>query len=249
MNFTPDIFDFYSNETFLKLQNAFLSNNYGHLNNTPESFDTVEIVDFDIYYYTVTKRKQKCYEKIFFYGDFLENEIPKLSENEILKIENELNSTFKFKKEERKLYLEDFLDRLLELDRAIYSVVFLNSNYKFEVLWEIKKIIEFIKADKVWKNEKDDSKKIKLRLSRAEVAGLFFLLHQKGLTQSQSFSELGRLIKENIMCYDEISRSYKEITTPDKLLHGFKNGDKPLETAATNLKNLLSDPKFYELKI
>lgn len=193
--------------------------------------------------------EEQTYHTIYFYKDFLPKKIAFIADQEIRNINLEIEKSFKYKSSECKLYLDEKLKVLKDLDLILSKTELVKEDIKFLLLNENEKIIEFIYNHEIWDKVINHSNKIKLRLSRSEIICLFFLLKQKGLTESKYDSELGKLIENSFEYYSEADGSYKEITLANKLLASFKNGDKSITTAAERLKNLLSDEDFYILKI
>ena len=256
MIFVPDIFDFFSAQTFVALQNKFFDyderhlgfNQYNFIHGKDLMFTDVISKDFSIMYKAHDDKGKETFRELYFYKDFLHANMTKLAENKISEVKRELNSNFRYKTLERKEYLDELLLNLRELDAKTFTTVFLNNEFKLELWNQIRIIENFIHHDRVWKSPKDENNRIKLKLTRAEIICLFYLLRQKGLTESKHDNELGRLIDESFMYYNEMHKSYKPITAANKMLSGLRNGDKPSSTVLSNLKKLLTDEKFYEIE-
>lgn len=249
MIFIPSILDFKNEDTFLALQNRFLNYDERSLGLTPELFlSSIKRTDFEIIYKQMTSYEDQTYHTIYFYKDFLPRKIALIADQEITNINLEIEKSFKYKSSECKLYLDEKLKVLKDLNLILSKTELVKEDLKFLLLNENEKIIEFIYSCEIWDNAINHSNKIKLRLSRSEIICLFFLLKQKGLTESKYDSELGKLIENSFEYYSEVDGSYKEITLANKLLASFKNGDKSITTAAESLKKLLSDEDFYILK-
>lgn len=248
MIFTPSILDFKSEDTFLALQNRFLNYDERSLGYTEELLSDIKRVDFEIIYKQMTSYKDETYHTIYFYKDFLPKKIEFIAEQEIRNINLEIEKSFKYKTSECKLYLNEKLKVLKDLNLTLSKTELVNVDLKLTLINENNKIIEFIYGHTVWNEVINHSNKIKLKLSRSEIICLIFLLKQKGLTESKYDSELGKLIENSFEYYNEAYDSYKEIKTANKLLSDFKNGNKSISEAAKNLKNILSDEDFYILK-
>ena len=249
MIFIPSILDFKNEDTFLALQNRFLNYDERSPGLAPELLLlSIKRTDFKIIYKQMISYEEQTYHTIYFYKDFLPKKIAFIADQEIRNINLEIEKSFKYKSSECKLYLDEKLKVLKDLDLILSKTELVKEDIKFLLLNENEKIIEFIYNHEIWDKVINHSNKIKLRLSRSEIICLFFLLKQKGLTESKYDSELGKLIENSFEYYSEADGSYKEITLANKLLASFKNGDKSITTAAERLKNLLSDEYFYILK-
>ena len=249
MIFIPSILDFKNEDTFLALQNRFLNYDERSPGIPLQSLiSSVVKIDFEINYKHMTSYENQTYHKIYFYKDFLSKKIPLIADQEIKNINLEIEKSFKYKLSECKLYLDEKLRVLKDLNLILSKTKLVEQDLKVILLNENEKIIEFIYTFEIGDKIINHSNKIKLRLSRSEIIGLFFLLKQKGLTESKYDNELGKLIENSFEYYSEKDKSYKEITLANKLLSSFKNGDKPISTVAESLKNLLSDEDFYILK-
>jgi hypothetical protein len=249
MIFIPSILDFKNEDAFLALQNRFLIYDDRSPGVPSELLlSSIKRTDFEIIYKQITSYENQSYHTIYFYKDFLPKKIPFIADQEIRNINLEIEKSFKYKASECKLYLGEKLKVLKDLNLILSKTELVKEDLKVLLSNENKKIIEFIYSHEIWNNAINHSNKIKLRLSRSEIICLFFLLKQKGLTESKYDSELGKLIENSFEYYSEDDDSYKEITLANKLLASFKNGDKSITTAAESLKNLLSDEDFYTLK-
>ncbi|WP_281227592.1 hypothetical protein [Flavobacterium aquiphilum] len=250
MIFIPSILDFKDEDTFLTLQNRFLTFDDRTPGLTSELLllSNIKQTDFEIIYKRMTSYENQTYNTIYFYKDFLPKKIPLIADQEIRNINAEIEKSFKYKSSECKLYLDEKLQVFKDLNLILSNTALVKEHLKFLLLNENEKIIEFIYNHEIWHNAINHSNKIKLKLSRSEIICLFFLLKQKGLTESKYDSELGKLIENSFEYYSGVDDSYKEITLANKLLASFKNGDKSITTAAESLKNLLSDEDFYILK-
>ena len=248
MIFIPSILDFKSEDAFLALQNRFLNYDERSPGPTPELLlSSIKRTDFEIIYKQMTSYEDEAYHTIYFYQDFLPKKIALIADQEIRNINAEIDKSFKYKASECKLYLDEKLKILKELNPILSTTKFVNENLKDGLINENNKIIEFIYANEIWDENINHSTKIKLKLSRSEIICLLFLLKQRGLTESKYDSELGKLIENSFEYYSEADNCYKEITLANKLLASFKNGDKPITTAAETLKNLFSDEDFYKI--
>lgn len=249
MIFIPSILDFKNEDTFLALQNRFLNYDERSPGLPSESLiSNIVKIDFEIIYKHMTSYENQTYHTIYFYKDFLSKKIPLIADQEIKNINLEIEKSFKYKLLECKLYLDEKLKALKDLNLILSKTKLVEQDLKVLLLNENEKIIEFIYTIDVGDQITNQSNKIRLRLSRSEIIGLFFLLKQKGITESIYDNELGKLIENSFEYYSEKDKAFKEITLANKLLSSFKNGDKPITTVAESLKNLLSDEDFYKIK-
>lgn len=248
MIFTPSILDFKNEDAFLALQNRFLNYDERLTGLTPELLlSSIKRMDFEIIYKQMKSYEDEAYDTIYFYKDFLPKKIAFIADQEIRNITLEVEKSFKYKSPECKLYLDKKLEVLKDLNLILSKTELVKEDLKIALLNENDKIIEFIYNHEIWDSIINHSNKIKLKLSRSEIICLFFLLKQKGLTESKYDSELGRLIENSFEYYSEADDCYKEITLANKLLASFKNGDKPITKAAESLKNLFSEESFYKI--
>jgi hypothetical protein len=248
MIFIPSILDFKSEDAFLALQNKFLNCDERSPGPIPELLlSSIKRTDFEIIYKQMKSYEDETFHTIYFYKDFLPKKIAFIADQEIRNINAEIDKSFKYKVSECKLYLDEQLKILKELNLILPKTELVIEDLRDDLINENNKIIEFIYAHTIWDNVINHSNKIKLKLSRSEIICLLFLLKQKGLTESKFDGELGKLIDNSFEYYSEADNCYKEITLANKLLASFKNGDKPITTAAETLKNLFSDEDFYKI--
>src|SRR5690606_19855884 len=130
----------------------------------------------------------------------------------------------------------------------VVEVNYLEGQYRDLLCEQLSISINWRHSDDSLYEEKESVDKIKVKLTRSELTCLFFLLRQAGFIDHNYDNELGRLIETSFQCYNNNKESYVEMTTINRLLSGFRNGDKPIKTSSETLKKLFSNPKFYELR-
>lgn len=188
--------------------------------------------------------------KISFIVDFL---LPRIENKEPFNeyesyIKEEINKKFKYKPTERRLFIRDEINKLENLLKKVNEEPYFLYHFRESIYNQIKQSIKILFADESLYDKKDDSQKIKVKLLRSELTCLFYLLRQAGYIEHKYDNDLGELLENSFLYYNQKDESYSELKDINKLLSGFKNGDKPMTTAAESLKEILSNPDFYKNK-
>lgn len=188
--------------------------------------------------------------KISFIVDFL---IPRIEKNEPFNeyenfIKEEINKKFKYKPTERRLFIRDEINNLENLLKKVNEEPYFLYHFRESIYNQIEQSIKILFTDESLYDKKDNSQKIKVKLSRSQLTCLFYLLREAEYIDHKYENELGKLLENSFLYYNAENESFSELKNINKLISGFKNGDKPMTTAAESLKEILSNPKFYELK-
>lgn len=188
--------------------------------------------------------------KISFIVDFL---IPRIEKNEPFNeyenfIKEEINKKFKYKPTERRLFIRDEINNLENLLKKVNEEPYFLYHFRESIYNQIEQSIKILFTDESLYDKKDNSQKIRVKLSRNELTCLFLLLRQAGFIDHKYEKEFGQLLEQNFMYFNTNENSYKELTNINKLLSDMGNGHKLINTASETLKEILSKPEFYELK-
>jgi len=248
--------DFFSYESFASLINWFLMQDYSYNPENDEKIDDPTAFvkdrikkDFSIISYEIEGGEDK-YQTIFFFKDFLTPQILDVIPSHTYEeyFEYQIQKKFKYTPEQRNLFVNDEINTLELLSNNILTEPYFLDEYKISLLTQVQLTINKLYNDKSFHIEKDLSNKIKINLSRSELTCLFTLLRQAGYIEHKYDNDLGRLIENSFLCYNAEKKDYSELTTINKLLSGFTNGDKPIKTAAETLEEIFTNPEFYNLK-
>lgn len=219
------------------------------IDNLVDAQKLVEITcknDFKITY----KSGMKNYDDLYFFKDFLIPRVEKVepSKNYANYINEKIEQDLKYKIPERGLFIKDEINKLKNLLDKVQQEPYVNIHYSKSLNDQIEQSIEMLYNDDSLFEEKDNSQKIKVKLLRSELTCLFYLLRQAGYIDHKYDNDLGKLLENSFLYYNQKDESYSELKDINKVLSGFKNGDKPMTTAAESLKEILSNPDFYKNK-
>lgn len=245
-------FDFENIDKFARLIQQFQAYDEPNLQENDDLVDTKKLVeitcenDLKIIY----KSDMDKYDDLYFFKDFL---IPRVekgepSENYANYINEKIEKDLKYKIPERRLFIKDEINKLKNLLDKVQQEPYVNIHYSKSLNDQIEQSIEMLYNDESRFEAKDDSQKIKVKLLRSELTCLFYLLRQAGYIEHKYDNDLGKLLENSFLYYNQKDESYSELKDINKLLSGFKNGDKPMTTTAESLKEILSSPDFYKNK-
>jgi hypothetical protein len=246
MNLRPSILDFKSLESFKILQLKF--SNYDINIAEDNHLKDFKLVKYPDDIEIVIKISEIEDNKMKFYSNFLNPQIGRLSQYAIRELEEKIYKELKYKIPERKLFVLDKIDELNKIADFLDTSSFFDRLDIMEIIMQVSNVIDFLHDDDSLKIKDGTKSKIRLKLSRSEIIFLFVLLRQRKLIDHKYNGELGRLIENNFMYFNEREGVFKEINDANKLMGDFINVSKTTKTITKSLKELFSDEDFYELK-
>jgi hypothetical protein len=245
--------DFENINTFARLIRWFNAQDYRYDGIVNAFNDSDEVLvnkicenDFSIIY----QKEQDEFDEVFFLKHFISSKVESEEPLENYKkyIDNEIEEKFKYKPKERGLFIRDEINKLELLLIKVFTEPYFLDLFNDSISNQLLQSIDDLYSDESLIDKKDNSQKIKVKLSRSELTCLFFLLQQAHFIDHKYDSELGRLLENNFLYYNAEENSYKELININKLLSDMRNGHKSINAASEKLKEILSKTEFYELK-
>jgi hypothetical protein len=256
MIFTPTFIDFITESNFLNLQNKLLSYDERNIGMVEEIqlkggkgiFTEVKKEDFFIIYKTLDINNIDHYNDIYFYKDFVTQNIKTLATFTINQITSIIKKDFLHNELERKSYIALTIQNIKHIDNQIFNAIYLSNDIKILLSKQIELVLENLYGNNLYDNLFKFDEKIKLNMNKIDILAFFLLLRQKGIVKYPYNAELGKLIDNHFLYYDKTTDDYKEIQHSNKLLSEYGNGSKSISKSITRLKDFFTKDNFFHLK-
>lgn len=256
MIFTPTFIDFTTESNFLNLQNKFLSYDERNIGMVEEIqlkggkgiFTEVKKEDFFIIYKTLDINNIDHYNDIYFYKDFIIQNIKTLATFTINQITSIIKNDFLHNELERKSYITLTIQNIKHFDAQIFNATYLSNDIKILLSREIELVLEYLYENNLSENLFKFDEKIQLKMNKNDILAFFILLRQKGIIKYPYNAELGKLIDNHFLYFDKVTNDYKEIRHSNKLLSDYENGSRSVSKSITRLKNFFTKDNFFQLK-
>lgn len=233
--------NFTTESNYTALQNKFAS--YDERLNGYDSpkFENPISIDFTIIHQLVENE----YSEISFYDTFLYPKINELAKIIIRKIQQEINTKYKYDEPKIELFIKDTLDKIYIDECRIEKAEYLTEQIREKLSSQIKIVLEYLNGDYLNQFELND--KFQFKLLEQDLLVLIAFLRKENKLVNENESQLGHLIERHFECFDDKTQSYKKIQKAGKKLNDLKNGYKTIEKSIARLKELLQNDSFYEL--
>lgn len=256
MIFTPSFIDFSTEYHFLNLQNKFLSYDERNIGMVEEIqlkggkglFSEVKKEDFFIVYKTIDINNIDHYKDIYFYEDFITQNIKTLASFTMNQITSIIKKDFLHNELERKSYITLTIQNIKNLDVQISNAIYLSKYINILLSGQLKLVLEYLYENNLSENLFKFDEKIQLKMNKNDILAFFILLRQKGIIKYPYNAELGKLIDNHFLYFDKVTNDYKEIRHSNKLLSDYENGSRSVSKSITRLKNFFTKDNFFQLK-
>ncbi|MBU2060730.1 MAG: hypothetical protein KKH44_02625 [Bacteroidetes bacterium] len=233
--------DFISEHNYASLQYKFASYDEAYSGLLECKFEHLLEDDFTIQY----KYDNDNFKELSFYNDFLYPKIDSLGKSIINRIQQKINTDFKYDKVKIEFFMMETLGRYYDMQSTINSNTFLKNEIREKLSIQIEIVLEYLNADYLINFEFKN--KFQFKLIEQDLLVLIALLRKGKKIVNENESQLGHLIERHFECFDETASSYKKIQNAGKKLNNYKNNFKTVEKSIVRLKELLQNDSFYEL--
>lgn len=233
--------NFITESNYTALQNKFASYDE-RLNGYDEpKFEKPISIDFTIIHQLVENE----YSEISFYDTFLYPKINELAKNKIRKIQQEIETKYKYDKPKIELFIKDTLDKTYIAESRIEKAEYLTEQIIEKLSSQIKIVLEYLNGD--YLNQFELNNKFQFKLLEQDLLVLIAFLRKENKLVNENESQLGHLIERNFECFDNKTQSYKKISKANKKLNEIKNNKKSIEKSIIRLRELFSENSFNNL--
>lgn len=233
--------DFISKSNYAALQYKFASYDEKYNGLLESKFENFIDNDFSIYYIN----DEHNHSELSFYNDFLIPKIDILAKSTINKIQQKINTDYKYDKEKRELFIKDVLDDCYKTELMIKNNDFLIIEIKDRLSSQMEIVLEYLKGDYLKNFEFNE--KFQFNLIEQDLLVLIAFLRKENKLVNENESQLGLLIEKNFECFDDKTQSYKKIKRANKKLNEIKNNGKSIEKSIIRLRKLFSENSFNNL--
>jgi hypothetical protein len=240
--------DFTTEKRFLKLQNKFESYNMPpRFGIEEDAILTILQEDFSIVYLDVDfETGKKLYKTHFFYKDFLNPKIDNLGLRTVQKIQEQINTEFRYNEVERNSFIKITINDFLIFNHNFTELNYFPLDTKEKLITQSDMVLKFLK-DYDFEQSSDIADKFKSKLNKTDLLLLLHLLREKGILDHPIDSLFGNLIEKNFKYLNADKKTFKNINNANKTINEIKNGNRSVEKSIKRLKEILQNDSFFEL--
>src|SRR5690606_25098715 len=239
--------DFNNYESFRKLQTRFIdkcySRSYGDTPTLPEDYRN----DFRIILQTVRDDFDGNWEEVglqmvqkdfYFIADYLNAEIPKLSERYINQVKDNISKYYLADEKERKNYILLQRHQINNLYENIEDYNFIGEELLQKLKSEIIKALEFIYDDSLVEEELTNLGKIPINMPEIDFINVMMQLADNSFIKVYNDVELANIIQNKFTIYKGKDQENKPIKNCYKKINGYRNGSKPNYKSLERIREL-----------
>lgn len=224
MNSTVTFLNFETKQNYLKLQNNFAAQAMGN----PPGENTYEnpVKDFSIMVKTVNDATlEEDYLELFFLKDFLYPQIDTMAKRFIQFFKKELHVKLILDPKQIELFAKKYYEKVTIVNEKVLNSDYLNVLIQKKLTAQLDVIMEYLTQVHINPNY-SFAEKMEFKLNKTDLLNLFILLREHNYIGHRYDSDLGGLIDNFFLYYDDDLKDYKNISNSRRVINDLKNGNR-----------------------
>lgn len=238
MNTTVTFLDFETKQNYLRLQNRFATQDVRN----PPGENTYEnpVKDFNIIVKTVNEvTLEEEYIELFFLKDFLYPKIDTMAKRFIHFFKKELDAKLILDPKKIELFAKKYYEKITIVNEKVLNSGYLNVLIQKKLIVQLDVIMEYLTQVHINPNY-SFAEKMEFKLNKTDLLNLFILLREHDYIGHKYDRDLGRLIDNFFVYYDDNLKDYKNISNSKRVLNDLNNGNRGNNKSYQRMQNMFT---------